>query len=63
MVLRALTTILFLTNAHEQEVGCWLSPNTLTLDSSFIVEHLLSLVSPSSTFEALLEARVLMLIL
>lgn len=30
--------IFFLTNAYEQEVGCWLSPNTLTLDSSFIVE-------------------------
>lgn len=39
-----------------------LSPNVLTLDSSFIVEYLLSVVFPSSTLEALLEARVFMLI-
>lgn len=62
-VLRALTTILFIINAQEQEVECWLSPNTLTLDSSFIVEYLLSSVLPSSTFEALLEARVSTVIL
>lgn len=41
---------------------CWLSPNTLTLDSSFIADYLLSLVFPSSTLEALLEAKILSLI-
>lgn len=61
-ILRAFTTILFIVNAQEEEVVCCLSPNILTLDSSFIVEYLLSVVFPSSTLEALLEARVFRLI-
>lgn len=57
-----LAVILFIVNVRDKKIVCWLSPNTLTLNSSFIAEYLLCLVFPSSTLKTQLEAKILMLI-